>query len=257
MDWVFPLNSECLTVETFPEEFLYRPIADILDQKEISDVKYEPLYDHYVIKLHDRRGAPFPLADSINSSRYFIEWLNSLGHKSARDLAMFMEKFTEKLFTNNVREVASLTMEKTYLRQLSEKTLDFIRSRAYMINVHQVDKVRNRDEIVQLVASQKAVDYWWGKRVEKGITDHKFWRKFWGWGIHQWMNLTLAKFGGEGEISFRPPSGVQNPTSLTSVVYALNTFEEEVEIKSKLWCWKEVFVESYTIYASSYFVIVE
>jgi hypothetical protein len=230
MDWVFPLNSECLTSDTCPEEFLYRPMADILDHKEISDVKYEPLYDHYVIKLQDRRVAPFPLADSINSSRYFIEWLNSLGHTSARALALFMEKFTEKLFTNNVREVARLTSQKTYLKQLSEETLGFIRSRAYMINVHQVDKVRNRDQIVQLVASQKAVDYWWGDRVEKGITDHKFWRKFWGWGIHQWISLTLAKFSGEGDISFPPQSGIENANSLTSLVYPLNTAEEQVEI---------------------------
>jgi hypothetical protein len=149
MDWVFPLNSECLTPTSTQEDFLYRPIADILDLKQITSISYSPIYDHYTLKLHDRQVAPFPLADSINSSRYFIEWLNSLGHSSARDLAIFMEKFTENLFRNNVREVASLTREKSYLKQLSEETLGFIRSRAYMINVHQVDKVRNRDEVVQ------------------------------------------------------------------------------------------------------------
>jgi len=97
MDWVFPLNSDCLKFELDQVDFMYRPMVDILAVKEISDIIYDSNFDHYVINLHDKSG-PFPLAGSINSSRYFIEWLNSCGNTSARKLAIFMEKFTEKLF---------------------------------------------------------------------------------------------------------------------------------------------------------------
>jgi hypothetical protein len=257
MDWVFPLNSECLKLEPDERNFVYRPMADLLDQKDIHEVKYDPDFDHYVMTIHDRSGTPFPLSASITGARYFIEWLNSCGDASARKLAEFMEKFTEKLFsTNTVREVGSLTYEKTFPKSLSKETLHYIRSKPYIVNVHHVDKFRNRDQIVQLIMSHKAIDYWFGGKIERGITDPVFWRKFWDWGVDDWMSMTLDKFSGNQKVNFPPETGIDSPNARINIVVPDGFLDVPIErSEGHISFWKEVVVEKYEMYARTYGVI--
>jgi len=141
---------------------------------------------------------------------------------------------------------------------LSKATLQFIKTKPYMVNVHHVDKFRNRDEIVQIIASQKVVEHWYGNKVHKGITERKFWKKFWGWGILDWMSLTLNKFSGAGGVSFPPESGIDEASSSIEIEYLDNALGEPIESKkATMLCWKEVVVENYNMYSRSYLVLDE
>jgi hypothetical protein len=96
MDYVWPVDSSCL-FENEDHRHPFRPYSEILKTKVISKVSYNPKTHVTTIALEDRDNPTDLVANSVANTKYFYEYLRSLGNADAWGFADYLKRFISNI----------------------------------------------------------------------------------------------------------------------------------------------------------------
>ena len=151
-NYTFPLDSSIFADIINDKTQEYPAFYNVSDLKRVKSAIYDSNNNIYIAKYHEKIAANQQNLFTEQQKNYYSDWLKSLGNSKAIETLELLNKISQSEKKDQLNYsyyksiVPKASKERTMLKTIDEKTLDFIKNRAYYYRFHKIGDNESSDE---------------------------------------------------------------------------------------------------------------